>query len=87
MWSELIAVTHTQCYARVRVIIYSLSLPSCRSYFRAIETYIMFETDLADFLANVRASYDIWLREGGVAKLTTASVQGTLSGAITEVGT
>lgn len=46
----------------------------------------MFEHDLADFLANVRASYDIWLREGGIAKLTNASVQGTLSGAISEVG-
>ena len=46
----------------------------------------MFEHDLADFLANIRASYDIWLREGGIAKLTNASVKGTLSGAISEVG-
>jgi hypothetical protein len=45
----------------------------------------MFEHDLADFLANVRASYDIWLREGGIDKLTYASVQKTLSGAISEV--
>ena len=45
----------------------------------------MFERDLADFLANIRASYDIWLREGGIAKLTYASVKGTLSGAISEV--
>ena len=47
----------------------------------------MFEHDLADFLANIRASYDIWLREGGIAKLTHASVQGTLAGAISEVST
>jgi hypothetical protein len=45
----------------------------------------MFENDLADFLANIRASYDFWLREGGIAKLTYASVQGTLTGAINEV--
>lgn len=50
-----------------------------------VEAYIPFVNDLADFLANIRASYDIWLREGGVAKLTTASLQGTLSGAIVEV--
>ena len=59
----------------------------CRSFLRAIESYIMFEHDLADFLANVRASYDIWLREGGIAKLTYASVQGTLASAISEVCT
>jgi hypothetical protein len=45
----------------------------------------MFEHDLAHFLANVRASYDIWLREGGIDKLTYVSVQGTLTGAINEV--
>ena len=56
-----------------------------RNFLRAVESYIMFEHDLADFLANIRASYDIWLREGGIAKLTYASVQGTLSGAISEV--
>ena len=74
-------------YTPVPSLLLSLlfSLPSLRSYFRAIEAYIMHESDLADFLANVRASYDIWLREGGIAKLTSASVVGTLTGAITEV--
>ena len=57
-----------------------------RNFLRAIESYIMFGHDLAAFLASVRASYDIWLREGGIAKLTYASVQGTLAGAISEVG-
>ena len=56
-----------------------------RNFLRSIESYFMFDHDLADFLANIRASYDIWLREGGIAKLTYASVQGTLAGAISEV--
>ena len=46
----------------------------------------MCEYELADFLANIRASYDIWLRENGIAKLKYASVQGTLASAISEVG-
>ena len=58
-----------------------------RNFLRSVESYIMFEYDLADFLANIRAGYDIWLREGGIAKLTYASVQGTLAGAISEVST
>ena len=64
---------------------FKLLLCTYRNFLRAVESYIMFEHDLADFLANIRASYDIWLREGGIAKLTNASVQGTLSGAISEV--
>jgi hypothetical protein len=60
-------------------------LLTCRNFLRSVESYIIFEHDLADFLANVRASYDIWLREGGIDKLTHASVQKTLSGAISEV--
>ena len=46
----------------------------------------MFECDLVDLLANIRASYDIWLQEGSTVKLINASVKGTLSGAISEVG-
>ena len=66
---------------------YKLLLLTYRSFLRTVESHIMFEHDLADFLANIRASYDIWLREGGIAKLTYASVQGTLAGAISEVST
>jgi hypothetical protein len=64
---------------------YIIVLLTCRSFLCSVESYIMSEHDLGDFLANVRASYDIWLREGGIAKLTHASVQGTLTGAINEV--
>ena len=58
-----------------------------RNFLRSVESHIMFEHDLADFLADIRDSYDIWLRERGIAKLTNASVQGTLAGAISEVST
>ena len=57
-----------------------------RTYFRAIESYISFEADLADFLANIRANYDLWLRDGNSQKLATASADGTLLATIKEVG-
>ena len=56
-----------------------------RMYFRAVESYISFEADLADFLANTRASYDLWLRDGNSKKLATASSDGTLLATIKEV--
>ena len=50
-----------------------------------MESYIPFENDLADFLANVRAYYDLCLSEGSGVKLATASIEGTLLGTIQEV--
>ena len=64
---------------------YKLLLLTYRSFLRSVESHIIFEHDLVDFLGDVRASYEIWLREGGITKLTYASVQGTLAGAISEV--
>ena len=60
-------------------------MPLYRTYFRAVESYITFEADLADFLANIRANYDLWLRDGNSQKLATASADGTLLGTIKEV--
>ena len=54
-------------------------------YFRAVESYIAFEADLAVFLANIRARYDLCSSEGGGLKLATASIDGTLLSTIKEV--
>ena len=56
-----------------------------RVYFRAVESYISFEADLADFLANIRANHDLWLHDGNSQKLATASADGTLLATIKEV--
>ena len=56
-----------------------------RNYFRAVESYIPFEADLADFLANIRANYDLLLSDGNSPRLAVASVEGTLLATIKEV--
>ena len=56
-------------------------------YLRAVESYIPSETDLAVFLANIRAKYDLHSGEGSGLKLATASVEGTLLATIKEVNT
>ena len=54
-------------------------------YLHAVESYIPFEADLADFLANVRANYDLWIKDGNTLKVATASVEGTLLATLKEV--
>ena len=60
-------------------------LQQIRTYFRAVEGYIPFETDLVDFLATVRAHYDLWIRDGNYLKLATSSIDGTLLATLKEV--
>ena len=62
-----------------------LHMHTSRNYFRAVESYIPFEADLADFLANVRANYDLWIKDGNSLKVATASVEGTLLATLKEV--
>ena len=62
-----------------------LHMHTSRNYFLAVESYIPFEADLADFLANVRANYDLWIKNGNSSKVATASVEGTLLATLKEV--
>ena len=57
-----------------------------RHYVEVVGSYIPLEPEFLNFVTQIRAEYDPWLRQTGVQnKLSAVSVQGTLSETLQEV--
>ncbi len=58
------------------------------NYIKTVEVYIPLEAELLNFITDLRAVYDSWLKlAGSTHKLSKVSVEGTLAATLQEVRT
>ena len=57
-----------------------------RHYVEVVGSHIPLEEEVLNFVTQIRAEYDSWLKQAGVeAKLSAVSLQGTLADTLKEV--
>ena len=56
-----------------------------RHYVEVVVSYIPLELEFLNFITQIRAEYDPWLKRDDVQKFSAVSLQRTLSGTLEEV--